>query len=70
MLQAWYCHYAHHRTLMHTVSRISLGCCVTDVSDVARAVLLNAGATVVLLKPTPRGLLEKIVRDMIIEAAI
>jgi hypothetical protein len=54
---------------MPTVSRISLGCCGTDVSDIAKAVLLDAGASVVLPKPTPRGLLEQVVRDMIIEAA-
>jgi hypothetical protein len=44
-------------------------CCYTDVSEIAKAVLLDAGASVVLPKPTPRGLLEKVMRSMITNAA-
>jgi hypothetical protein len=37
-----------------------------DISDTATTLLLEAGADVVLPKPTPMGLMEQVVRDFIV----
>ncbi|KAG5178217.1 hypothetical protein JKP88DRAFT_248300 [Tribonema minus] len=41
------------------VPPVPIAACTADVGDMAKASLLNAGATVVLTKPTPAGLMEQ-----------
>jgi two-component system, NarL family, sensor histidine kinase BarA len=49
----------------HGVPPVPVVAYTADVCDMAKATLLNAGATVVLSKPTPAGLMEQVVSDMI-----